>query len=233
MQQLLPGSMTREEIHQLDGNGPNLYTQRCHNYGMHFIIEAKDQYSSILSTFRLNKKYWSRQSESDVVSLKAAAGSGYGELLYCYATIPSIFVYGISPLTTTKTSLEQFANSFRLLMCRILRKHIDFDDKVAENIVLCAKDLGKVCSFAQERNVGISEFCDERGRNIDPGMFCDFAYIFSIYQNGSYHPTSKNIKELDRREESDIGTISDRYNRIVPWLIDEYYNNDAVMTWFE
>ena len=60
-------------------------------------------------------------------------------------------------------------------------------------------------------------------------MFCDFAYIFSIYQNGSYHPTSKNIKELDRREESDIGTISDRYNRIVPWLIDEYYNNDGAI----
>jgi hypothetical protein len=234
MQQVLPGSITREEIRQL--NGYTSYKQQCYNYSMYFMNEANEQYTPIQSTFRLNKKYWSCQSESDVISLKAATGSGNGEFCYCLATIESTFEFDpdseISPLIAAKTSFEQFANAFRLLMFRILRKNIDFDDKVTEIIVQCAKDLGKVCSFAQER-IGIIDVCDKQGRNVDPGMFRDFAYIFSIYQNGSYHPTSKNIKELDRREESDIGTISDRYNRIVPWLIDEYYNNDGVMTWFE
>ncbi|MGK3745168.1 MAG: hypothetical protein ACI90V_012029 [Bacillariaceae sp.] len=241
IQQLLPGTITEEDIMRVDGY--MLRQVQCYNYAMHFINEAFEQYIPIQSTFRLNKKYWSCQSVSDVISLKAAAESSNGEFSYCSATIASALEINsdldsdISPPHEAKKSIEQFANAFRLLMFRILRKNIYFDDKVAEIIIRCAKDLGKVCSFAQERigrqYIGTVDLCDMQGRNIDPGMFHDVAYIFSIYQNGSYHPTSKNIKELDRRKESDIGTISDRYNRIVPWLITEYYNNDGGMTWID
>ena len=83
-------------------------------------------------------------------------------------------------------------------------------------VVRCAKDLGKVCGFAKD--VGVANIVE-----IDEQMLFDFAYILSVYLNGSRHPSSENIKRLDSgRSPSEVGSISDRYDRVSSWIIGKY-----------
>ena len=112
--------------------------------------------------------------------------------------------------------------AFKSILSTCLQLGIALDDILADLAVRIAKDLGKVYYFAQA-----TEVTNELDGTFVPGMYLDFAYLVSCYHNGPEHPTSMNIKRLDQRSASEIGSVTDRYNRLMPWLNERFWPPSA------
>ena len=92
---------------------------------------------------------------------------------------------------------------------------MNFDYELLSLAMRTAKDLGKACDFAERTgnsNITLT----------DAGMYLEFAYLCSCFLLGSMHPSTSNIERLHRIRPEDALTIADQYNRVMPWLVENY-----------
>lgn len=195
------------------------------------ISKTVNEQDSILNvTMGNGEALSSHQHHSDFGFTLAENMSGRGELYYCacsvngYSPLP-IYNTGLDPnqdpaLACLSKSIETLAGALRMLLVptSIQRAGI-FDNNGLDLAVQCAKDLGKVCSHAKYY-VGMRLNMVEIGEQL---LFSfDLAYILSIYLNGSRHPSSENIKRLDHRSPSEVGSLLDMCKRVSSWIVDKY-----------
>ena len=167
--------------------------------------------------------------------LTCAFQASQGEHFYCAASAntrwshpvfapPGTDVDDDPVVECIRRSIRLLKETFVQILSKVFEGKMKFDDELLSLAIRTAKDLGKACDFTERTgNTDITL--------TDAGMYMEFAYLCSCFLFGSKHPSTRNIKRLHRIRTVDTTgrsmTISDRYNRVIPWLVGNFADREG------
>jgi hypothetical protein len=189
-----------------------------------------------------------QDTDVDVLEVQAATIAARGELLYCAASAHTRGVFEIrdddddgavmSMDRLLQKSMASLTQSFRLV-------GTEFGTRLKENCVSAwcahaphslmvlqcqtAKDLGKVCDFAQD----LQSYGFLRGSVVnrhEAGHFLTFAYVVSLRLYEKSHPSVANIQRLleglEYRNDLDPTTVDEA--SVNAWLLEVFGESPEV-----
>ena len=174
------------------------------------------------------------KNSDNFLPLTYAFQASQGEHFYCAASANTRWSHPVfAPLDTDvdddpvaeclRRSIRLFKTTFVEIMSKVFDETLNFDDELLSLTIRTSKDLGKACEFAERTgNIDITL--------TDAGMYLEFAYLCSCFLLGSQHPSTENVERLLHRirtEDATCMTIADRYDRVMPWLIEKFASREG------
>lgn len=202
----------------------------AHIVASSFFSESEDIFPIAQAVMKEQEpyRYKSEKNGNKFLPLTYAFQASQGEHFYCAASANTRWSHPVFAPSDTdadddpvaeciRRSIRLLKETFVQILSKVFEGKMKFDDELLSLAIRTAKDLGKACDFAERTG-------NTDNTLTDAGMYMEFAYLCSCFLFGSKHPSTRNIKRLHRFRTGDTKstTIADRYNRVMPWLVEKF-----------
>ena len=198
----------------------------AHIVASSFFSDSSEIFAIASAVVKEQEPYKNEKDDDNLLRLTYAFQASQGEHFYCAASANTRWSHPVfSPIDTDdnddlvaeciRRSIRLLKETFAQILYRVFDGTMNFDYELLSLAMRTAKDLGKACDFAERTgnsNITLT----------DAGMYLEFAYLCSCFLLGSMHPSTSNIERLHRIRPEDALTIADQYNRVMPWLVENY-----------